>query len=272
MSLPLYTPNQDYMNTQTSDNKGDIELTKTRVKTSAPITGSSKSNDNTGIITKAPKPKDVMQPSFAFEWETPDYGLYGSFIDCFGSIVGAFGAIPCCFCCPNPYKRVEQGTVGLITKFGEMYKAADPGLIKVNPLSEKLVTINVKLRTLEIPSQNCLTKDNVSIVLSGVLYFQLVVPHTAYYTVHDIILTIRDRTQTTLRQVIAARNLKDVLEKREEIAKSFEGSIAQTANSWGVKFESIFIKDLSLYSNRTVEYKTNKTVESKTNQTNKAKS
>ncbi|GME73601.1 unnamed protein product [[Candida] boidinii] len=255
MSQQLYTdnPNQDYITTQTSDtvndlddNEVDIELTKKRVKAPAPILGSSKINDKTGIITRAPKSKDDMQPAFAFEWETPDNGAYGSLVDIFGSVVGGLGLIPCCFCCPNPYKRVEQGNVGLITKFGQMYKAADPGLIKVNPVSEKLYHVNVMLKTMEIPGQNCLTKDNVSIVLTSVLYFQIVEPHTAYFSVKDIELTLRERTQTTLRQVIGARNLQDVIERREEIAESIEEIISQTADSWGVRIESILIKDLTL--------------------------
>ncbi|GME87358.1 hypothetical protein B5S28_g4242 [[Candida] boidinii] len=258
MSQQLYTdnPNQDYMNTQTSDTMNDIdqdqedddiELMKQRAnKNTIPITGSSKNNFNTGIITRPPKSKDDMQPGFAFEWDTPDNGAYGSLVDCFGSIVGGLGLIPCCICCPNPYRRVEQGNVGLITKFGQMYKAADPGLVKVNPVSEKLYHVNVMLKTMEIPGQNCLTKDNVSIVLTSVLYFQIVEPHTAYFSVKDIELTLRERTQTTLRQVIGARNLQDVIERREEIAESIEEIIAQTADSWGVRIESILIKDLTL--------------------------
>jgi erythrocyte band 7 integral membrane protein len=56
------------------------------------------------------------------------------------------GAFPCCIICPNPYKNVQQGNVGLITKFGRFYKAADPGLVKVNPLSERLIQVDVKIQ------------------------------------------------------------------------------------------------------------------------------
>ncbi len=56
------------------------------------------------------------------------------------------GAFPCCICCPNPYKHVHQGNVGLITKFGRFYKAVDPGLVNVNPLSERLIQVDVKIQ------------------------------------------------------------------------------------------------------------------------------
>lgn len=63
-----------------------------------------------------------------------------------GSCIGSFGAIPCCVVCPNPYKPVSQGNVGLVTKFGRFYRAVDPGLVKINPLSEKLIQVDVKIQ------------------------------------------------------------------------------------------------------------------------------
>lgn len=62
------------------------------------------------------------------------------------TIVGACGSIPCCLICPNPYKGVDQGQVGLVTKFGRFDRAVDPGLVKVNPLSEKLIQVDVKIQ------------------------------------------------------------------------------------------------------------------------------
>jgi erythrocyte band 7 integral membrane protein len=56
------------------------------------------------------------------------------------------GAIPCCIICPNPYKPVSQGNVGLVTKFGRFYRAVDPGLVKINPLSEHLIQVDVKIQ------------------------------------------------------------------------------------------------------------------------------
>jgi len=63
-----------------------------------------------------------------------------------GSCVGTCGAIPCCVVCPNPYKPVSQGNVGLVTKFGRFYRAVDPGLVKINPLSERLIQVDVKIQ------------------------------------------------------------------------------------------------------------------------------
>ena len=69
-----------------------------------------------------------------------------------GSLIGTCGAIPCCVICPNPYKPVSQGNVGLVTKFGRFYRAVDPGLVKINPLSERLIQVDVKIQIVGISS------------------------------------------------------------------------------------------------------------------------
>ena len=67
-------------------------------------------------------------------------------VNSLGSCIGFFGAIPGCIVCPNPYRPVAQGNVGLVTKFGRFYRAVDPGLVKINPLSEKIIQVDVKIQ------------------------------------------------------------------------------------------------------------------------------
>ena len=61
-------------------------------------------------------------------------------------MIGTAGAIPGLFCFPNPFKEVDQGEVGLVTKFGRFERAVDPGLVKINPLSESLVKVDVRIQ------------------------------------------------------------------------------------------------------------------------------
>lgn len=197
-------------------------------------------------IVVEPIRKADLQPSYYHEMETPNNGWYGSFINGLGNLIGNLGAIPCCICCPNPFKSVDQGEVGLVTRFGQFYKAVDPGLTRVNPLSEKLVTVEVRIQVMDIPHQICMTKDNVNIELSSVLYYHIVSPHKAQFGVTSVIRALMERTQTTLRHVVGARNLQEIIERREEIASSIQEIIDETASTWGVKVESILIKDILL--------------------------
>ncbi|KAL0636430.1 hypothetical protein Q9L58_004579 [Maublancomyces gigas] len=165
-------------------------------------------------------------------------------INTLGSCVGFLGAIPCCICCPNPYKPVQQGSVGLVTRFGRFHRAVDPGLVKINPLSERLVSVDVKIQICEVPQQVCMTKDNVTVHLTSVIYYHIVSPHKATFGIVNVRQALVERTQTTLRHVVGARVLQDVIERREEIALSIAEIIEDVATGWGVQVESMLIKDI----------------------------
>lgn len=139
---------------------------------------------------------------------------------------------------------MDQGQVGLVTKFGRFERAVDPGLVKVNPLSEHLTTVDVKIQIVEVPRQTCMTKDNVTLTLTSVIYYEVVSPHVAAFGIANARQALIERTQTTLRHVVGARVLQDVIERREEIAQSTSEIIEEVAAGWGVQVESMLIKDI----------------------------
>jgi erythrocyte band 7 integral membrane protein len=103
------------------------------------------------LVKVQPPRREDLQPSYAsvIKPDTEDdsqHGWYGGMINALGAVLGNLGAIPCCIICPNPYKPVSQGNVGLVTKFGRFSRAVDPGLVKINPLSEQLIQIDVKIQ------------------------------------------------------------------------------------------------------------------------------
>lgn len=185
--------------------------------------------------------------TYAMEIEPPTGGLYGSILQCFGSCFGGLGTIlPCCCCCFSPFRQVEQGNVGMVTRFGKFYKIADPGLTKVLPLTERINYVNMQITVMDLPSQWCLTKDNVKVYLSSVVYYSVTDPYKCLYEVQEFQRALRERTVTTLRLVAGARTLQDIIERREEIAKAIQEIIDEVSNSWGIAVESILIKDISL--------------------------
>ncbi|KAF7558844.1 hypothetical protein G7046_g5303 [Stylonectria norvegica] len=198
------------------------------------------------MMTVIPPKKEDLQVSYAkvVEAEANPKGWYGSMINGLGTVIGTMGAIPCCIVCPNPFKNVQQGNVGLVTKFGRFYKAVDPGLVNVNPLSERLIQIDVKIQTTEVPEQICMTKDNVTLRLTSVIYYHIIAPHKAAFGINNVRQALMERTQTTLRHVVGARVLQDVIERREEIAQSIGEIIEDVAFGWGVQVESMLIKDI----------------------------
>lgn len=197
------------------------------------------------MVVQPPRQED-LQKSYAtvVDPDANPKGWYGSMINAVGAVIGTLGAIPCCIVCPNPYKNVNQGHVGLVTKFGKFYQAVDPGLVKVNPLSERLIQVDVKIQIAEVGQQTCMTKDNVTVQLTSVIYYHIVAPHKAAFGITNVRQALVERTQTTLRHVVGARILQDVIERREEIATSIGEIIEDVATGWGVKVESMLVKDL----------------------------
>ncbi|EPS40603.1 hypothetical protein H072_5496 [Dactylellina haptotyla CBS 200.50] len=200
------------------------------------------------LVDVQPPRAEDLQPSYAKVVPTindkRENNWYGSMINGLGIIIGSMGAVPCCICCPNPYKPVSQGNVGLVTKFGRFSRAEDPGLVRINPLSEKIIMVDVKIQICEVPQQVCMTKDNVTVHLTSVIYYHIVAPHKAAFGISNVRQALIERTQTTLRHVVGARVLQDVIERREEVAQSISEIIEEVATGWGVRVESMLIKDI----------------------------
>ena len=90
------------------------------------------------------------------------HGFYGTMLQALGSCVGLCGAIPCCPM-PNPFRNVQQGSVGLVSRFGQFYKSVDPGLTYVNVCTESLRVVDVKVQIISIGRQKVITRDNVDV-------------------------------------------------------------------------------------------------------------
>ncbi|CAE6458244.1 hypothetical protein ACGC1H_000370 [Rhizoctonia solani] len=201
---------------------------------------------NGKIITVEPLKKAEMQQSYAQDLGLGDveHGIYGSCINALGAVIGFFGAIPCCPC-PNPFKEVQQGSVGLVTRFGQFYKAVDPGLVQVNVCSEELRRVDVKIQIASIGKQTVITRDNVNVEIESVIYYQITNPYRAAFGIADLRQALTERAQTTLRHVVGARVVQSVVTERDAIALEIEEIVADVASKWGVAIEGILIKDIT---------------------------
>jgi len=198
-----------------------------------------------GLISVEPLLRSEMQPTYAQELEiTSNAGFYGNMIGCLGTVAGTLGSIPLCFCCPNPYKPVQQGFVGLVSRYGQFYKSVDPGLVKINPFAEELRTISVQIQLALVPQQVALTRDNVSVQIDSVIYWHVKNPYKAAFGIQDVRTALIERAQSTLRQVVGARTLQNLITERDEIAREIEEIVEKVVEIWGIQIESLLIKDV----------------------------
>lgn len=197
------------------------------------------------VIKVQPLKRSEMQPSYAQDLGTGEvtHGLYGSCLQALGTCVGICGAIPCCPF-PNPFREVKQGSVGLVSRFGQFYKATDPGLVNVNVCTESLRIVDVKIQISPIGRQSVITRDNVNVEIDSVIYYQIVSPYRAAFGITDLKQALIERAQTTLRHVVGARAVQSVVTEREAIAFEIAEIVGDVADKWGVAIEGILIKDI----------------------------
>lgn len=198
-----------------------------------------------GIVTIQPLDTQQMQSSYAKTYPLRDnpHGFYGGMMNFLGALCGTLGSIPC-LCFPNPYKSVDQGYVGLVSRFGQFYKSVDPGLVKVNVFTEDLQKVDVKIQVTDIPKQAIMTKDNVYVNIDSIIFWHVINPYQATFGITDVRKALVERAQTTLRHILGTRVLQDCIENREAIAFEIKEIIDEPAHAWGVKIESVLIKDI----------------------------
>ncbi|KAF8316892.1 hypothetical protein DL93DRAFT_2165988 [Clavulina sp. PMI_390] len=208
------------------------------------------------IIAVQPLKREEMQSSYAQDLGagSVQHGIYGSFINGLGTCIGTFGALPFSEL-HVPYspavlfptlssKEVQQGTVGLVSRFGNFYKAVDPGLVQVNVCTESLRVVDVKIQIVSIGRQTVITRDNVNVAIDSVIYYQIVNPYRAAFCIADLQQALVERAQTTLRHVVGARTVQSVVVERETIALEIDSILSEVGDKWGVAIEGVLIKDI----------------------------
>jgi regulator of protease activity HflC (stomatin/prohibitin superfamily) len=141
---------------------------------------------------------------------------------------------------------VYQYERGVIFVLGRLAGAKGPGVFWVPPLVSRMRLVDLRVTTVELPPQESVTRDNVTVAISAVLFFYVVNPSDAVNNVFDYAQATTQIAQTTLRSVIGQSLLDQILSSREEIARNIQSAIDQHTEHWGLKVTSVEIKDVQL--------------------------
>jgi regulator of protease activity HflC (stomatin/prohibitin superfamily) len=145
-------------------------------------------------------------------------------------------------------KIVQQYEEGIVFRFGQVLPGPrGPGLHLIRPIGDKLVKVNRQIIAMGVPAQEGITRDNVSVRVDAVVYFKVVDPIKATINVYDYQNAISQRAQTSLRSIIGQSEMDELLAERDEVNRRLCAIIdAGTEGPWGVKVDSVEIKDVSL--------------------------
>ncbi len=135
---------------------------------------------------------------------------------------------------------------GVIFRLGRFVGVKGPGLIILIPFIDKMVKVGMRVITLDVPSQDVITKDNVSVRVNAVAYFRVVDPAKAIIEVKNYLYATSQIAQTTLRSVLGEYELDDLLTKREAINERLQRIIDEATDPWGIKVSMVEIKHVDL--------------------------
>jgi regulator of protease activity HflC (stomatin/prohibitin superfamily) len=121
-----------------------------------------------------------------------------------------------------------------------------PGVIVIIPFIDKLVRVSLRTVAMDVPPQDVITKDNVSVKVNAVIYFRVVDPQRAIIEVEDYLYATSMMSQTTLRSVLGQGQLDDLLARREEINTELQRIIDTQTEPWGVKVSAVEVKNVDL--------------------------
>jgi regulator of protease activity HflC (stomatin/prohibitin superfamily) len=143
-------------------------------------------------------------------------------------------------------KVVQEYERGVIFRLGRLVGPKGPGLFFIIPIIDRMVKVDLRVVTLDVPSQEAITKDNVTVKVNAVVFFRVVDPSSAIVKVEDFKRATWNIAQTTLRNVLGQSELDELLSKREEINHKLTEIIDETTEPWGVKVSIVEVKDVEL--------------------------
>jgi regulator of protease activity HflC (stomatin/prohibitin superfamily) len=141
------------------------------------------------------------------------------------------------------FREYERGVVFTL---GRYTKTIGPGLVFVIPIIQQVVRVDLRMKVENVPPQDVISRDNVSVKVSAVLYFRVVDPSRATINIEDFMTATSQLAQTTLRSVLGKHELDEMLAEREKLNADIQAVLDQHTDPWGIKVANVEIKDIDI--------------------------
>ncbi|MFO7604459.1 MAG: slipin family protein [Gammaproteobacteria bacterium] len=142
-------------------------------------------------------------------------------------------------------REYERGVVFLLGRF---WKVKGPGLIIIIPIIQQMVRVDLRTVVMDVPSQDVISRDNVSVEVNAVIYFRVIEPDKAIIQVENFYDATSQLAQTTLRSVLGQHELDEMLAERDRLNKDIQTILDQQTDAWGIKVANVEIKHIDLDS------------------------
>ena len=146
----------------------------------------------------------------------------------------------------SAFRILREYERGVVFMLGRFYKVKGPGLVIIIPIVQQMVRVDLRTMVADIPSQDLITKDNVSVKVNAVLYYRVVDSERAIINVENFMEATGQLAQTTLRSVLGQHELDELLAERERLNKDIQAILDQQTDQWGIKVSNVEIKHVDL--------------------------
>lgn len=144
------------------------------------------------------------------------------------------------------FKVLREYERAVVFLLGRFYQVKGPGLIIIIPIIQQMVRVDLRTIVLDVPTQDLITRDNVSVKVNAVVYFRVVEPKMAINNVENYLEATSQLSQTTLRSVLGQHELDELLSARDELNKDLQSILDQHTDNWGIKVANVEIKHVDL--------------------------
>jgi regulator of protease activity HflC (stomatin/prohibitin superfamily) len=146
----------------------------------------------------------------------------------------------------NAIRILREYERGVIFRLGRLVGAKGPGLILLIPIVDRMVKVSLRTVVMDVPPQDVITKDNVSIKVNAVVYFRVLDPEKAIVEVENFLFATSQLSQTTLRSILGQSELDELLAARDKINRNLQIIIDRQAEPWGIKVSNVEVKHIDL--------------------------
>jgi regulator of protease activity HflC (stomatin/prohibitin superfamily) len=144
------------------------------------------------------------------------------------------------------FRVLREYERGVIFMLGRFYKIKGPGLIIIIPVLQQMVKVDLRTIVMDVPTQDVISRDNVSVQVNAVIYFKVVDPERAIVQVENYLEATSQLSQTTLRSVLGQHELDDMLAERERLNADIQSILDKQTAAWGIKVANVEIKHVDL--------------------------
>jgi len=144
------------------------------------------------------------------------------------------------------FRILREYERGVVFMLGRFWKVKGPGLVIVVPLIQQMVRVDLRTIVMDVPSQDVISRDNVSVKVNAVLYFRVIDAERAIIQVEDYLMATSQLAQTTLRSVLGQHELDDMLAERDKLNRDIQLLLDEQTDTWGIKVSNVEIKHLDI--------------------------